>query len=35
MNITIEQMLAAQAAGIEIRIIINGEEYELETEKED
>lgn len=35
MNITMEQVLAAQAAGTEVRIIINGEEYELETKKED
>lgn len=35
MNITWEQVLAAQAAGYPVVIIINSEEYELETEKED
>lgn len=35
MNITLEQVLAAQAAGTEVRIVINGEEYELTEEKED
>ena len=33
MNITMEQVLAAQAAGYQIIVVINGEEYELKEDK--